>query len=159
LFLGQTHPENEPKVFKLEVTPGSFAAERLTISNDGSEIYYSDTYIYWVNIENMIESMKHTNLPPYAKNKPNVQRATKGELFTYSMPNNAVCDDDGQTIIYEALLIDGSPLPYWLGFDTKTKTLTGTPTETGNIVLRINAMMIKTKWQHSDLLFLLPINS
>ena len=30
-------------------------------------------------------------------------------------------------------------MPSWLGFDTKTKTLTGTPTETGNIVLRINA--------------------
>jgi hypothetical protein len=50
-----------------------------------------------------------------------------------------VCDEDGNTVTYEALLIDSTPLPAWLTFDAKTKTFTGTPTVVGNVVLRINA--------------------
>lgn len=105
----------------------------------GTKQDYSDTYVYWVSMGNMVDSMKYTNLPPYVKNKPNAQGATKGEKFAYTLPIDAVCDDDGNTISYEALLIDGNPLPDWLTFDTKTKMLTGTPIKAGNVVLRINA--------------------
>ena len=104
----------------------------------GTKTDYSDVYVYWVSVENIVDSMKFTNLPPYVKNKPNPQSAIKGEKFTYTIPSDAVCDDDGKTITYEALLIDGNPLPDWLTFDAKTKILTGTPMEAGNVVLRIN---------------------
>jgi len=42
LYLGQTLPGNTPKVFKLEVTKGLVAAERITISSDNKEIYYGE---------------------------------------------------------------------------------------------------------------------
>jgi len=105
----------------------------------GTKMDYSDTYIYWVSMGKIVDSMKTTNLPPYVKNKPKPQNAVVGKLFTYTLPPDAFCDDDGKTITVEALLIDGNPLPAWLTFDVKTKTLKGTPTEKGNVVLRFNA--------------------
>lgn len=105
----------------------------------GTKMDYSDTYIYWVSLGSLVDSMKNTNLPPYIKNKPQPQNASKGEMFKYTFPIDAVCDDDGKTVTYEALLIDGNPLPNWLKFDAKTSTLAGTPNESGKVVLRINA--------------------
>lgn len=105
----------------------------------GTKMDYSDVYVYWVKMGNIVDSMRHTNLPPYVKNKPKPQDAFVGKLFTYTIPIDAACDEDGSTITYETLLIDSSPLPLWLNFDPKTRTLKGTPTQAGNVVLRINA--------------------
>jgi len=105
----------------------------------GTKYDYSDTHIYWVSMGNIIDSMKTTNLPPYIKNKPKPQIAQVGKKFKYTFPKDAVCDDDGKTVTYEALLLDDSPLPSWLNFNTKTKTFTGTPTEAGDIALKITA--------------------
>ena len=46
LYLGQTPPGNIPKIFPLPVASGYFAAERIAISPDGKEIYYSETNGY-----------------------------------------------------------------------------------------------------------------
>ncbi|NVO09484.1 MAG: hypothetical protein HXX16_05930 [Bacteroidales bacterium] len=105
----------------------------------GTKMDYSDTHIYWVSMGNIVDSMKHTNLPPYVRNKPKPQKATIAKKFTYTIPEDAVCDDDGTGITFEVLLLNGSPLPTWLTFDAKTKTLTGNPVEVGDVVLRINA--------------------
>jgi len=104
----------------------------------GTKMDYSDTYVYWVSMGNIVDSMKHTNLPPYVKNKPKYQSAIIGQPFSFTLPSDAICDDDGQTITYEALLINGSPLPAWLTFDPKSRTLAGTPKEIGDVILRIN---------------------
>lgn len=42
LYLGQTLPGNAPVVFKLQVTKGLIAAERIAISSDNKEIYYGE---------------------------------------------------------------------------------------------------------------------
>lgn len=42
LYLGQPLPNNTPTIFKLEVTKGLIAAERITISTDNKEIYYGE---------------------------------------------------------------------------------------------------------------------
>ena len=42
LYLGQKLPGDSPKIFKLEVTKGLVAAERITISSDNKEIYYGE---------------------------------------------------------------------------------------------------------------------
>jgi hypothetical protein len=105
----------------------------------GTKMDYSDVSIYWVSLGNIIDSMKYTNLPPYAKNIPKPQFAFTGKLFSFTFPGDTFCDVDGNTITLEALLLNGNALPVWLTFDAKTKTLSGTPTEAGNVVLRINA--------------------
>ena len=77
LYLNQFVPGSDPKAFNLKVTHGTFAAERIAISMD-----YSDVHIYWVNMGNMVDSMKNTNLPPYVRNKPKPQTATVGKMFS-----------------------------------------------------------------------------
>jgi|WetSurMetagenome_2_1015567.scaffolds.fasta_scaffold47319_1 hypothetical protein len=48
LYLGQTPPTNSaPKRFFLPVSAGSFTAERIAITNDGKEIYYSVVLNYY----------------------------------------------------------------------------------------------------------------
>jgi hypothetical protein len=46
-YLGQTPPDNTPKALPLFVNKGFFAAERIVISNDGRDIYYSDIKAYY----------------------------------------------------------------------------------------------------------------
>ncbi|HEX2969791.1 MAG TPA: hypothetical protein VHO46_11880 [Bacteroidales bacterium] len=46
-YLGQAVPGNMPKLFPLSVRKGLFAAERIAISNDGREIYYSEIEGYY----------------------------------------------------------------------------------------------------------------
>lgn len=105
----------------------------------GTKIDYSDVHVYWVSLGNIVDSMKNTNLPPYVKNKPKPQTATVGKMFSFILPDDAVCDDDGSSIRYEVLSLDSSPLPEWLSFDEKTKTLFGTPVSAGKIIIRFNA--------------------
>jgi len=47
LYLGQTPPGDTPVIFDLSVEPDYFAAERIAISNDSSEIYYSEVKGYY----------------------------------------------------------------------------------------------------------------
>jgi hypothetical protein len=47
LFLGQIPPGNKPEKFPLSVNKEFFAAERIAISNDGREIYYSEIKGYY----------------------------------------------------------------------------------------------------------------
>jgi hypothetical protein len=46
-YLGQTAPGNIPKIFPLSVNQGFFAAERIAISPDGRDIYYSEIKSYY----------------------------------------------------------------------------------------------------------------
>jgi len=46
-YLGQVPPGNSPKIFPLSVNQGFFAAERIAISNDGRDIYYSEIKGYY----------------------------------------------------------------------------------------------------------------
>jgi hypothetical protein len=47
LYLDQTPPGNTPKIFPLAVRQGFFAAERIAISPDGRDIYYSEIKGYY----------------------------------------------------------------------------------------------------------------
>ena len=46
-YLGQTPPGSTPKALPLFVNKGFFAAERIAISNDGRDIYYSEIKGYY----------------------------------------------------------------------------------------------------------------
>lgn len=47
LYMGQTPPGKTPKTFPLTVKQGFFAAERIAISPDGRDIYYSEIKGYY----------------------------------------------------------------------------------------------------------------
>jgi len=106
----------------------------------GTKEDYSDVNVYWVCIDGLIDTLKHTNIPPYAKNKIENQKGIVGNLFNYTIPDNTFFDEDGRsTFTYAATLIDGSPFPSWLSFNALTKTFSGTPTEAGELRIIVTA--------------------
>ncbi len=106
----------------------------------GTKSDYSDTYVYWVRIDSMIESLKHTNFIPYVKNPIPNQTEIKDSSFSYQISDSVFIDDDGNnTISYAATLSNGSSLPAWLSFIFATRTFIGKPTATGTYTIEVTA--------------------
>jgi hypothetical protein len=106
----------------------------------GTKQDYSDVNVYWVRIDGLIDSLKHTNLPPYLKNKLKNQSTLVGDKFSFTVPDDTFYDEDGDLAFqYSATLIDGNALPSWLSFDALTKTFSGTPTSAGDLGIILTA--------------------
>jgi hypothetical protein len=104
----------------------------------GTKPDYSDVYVYWVRIDGVIDSMKHTNSGPYIKSLIINQAAAAGQPFTFTIPNNIFYDDDSNVpLLYSATLINDNPLPSWISFDPGTKTFSGTPSEAGDLTIKV----------------------
>jgi hypothetical protein len=96
--------------------------------------------IYWVRIDNLIDSLRYTNFVPYLKIQVPNQTDTVGQLFNYTFPDSTFVDDDGNnTLTYSATLSNGGALPSWLSFNPVTRTFSGTPTTLGSIGLKVIA--------------------
>lgn len=108
--------------------------------NTGTNQDYSDVNVYWVRIDHLIDSLKYTNIPPYARNKIKIPDGIAGMIYRYTIPDDIFFDEDGDTTFtYSANLIDGTPLPSWLNFNTATKAFSGTPPEAGEIRIILTA--------------------
>ncbi len=106
----------------------------------GTKPDYSDVNVYWVRADGLIDSLKNTNIPPYAKNKIKSPTGFVGHLFNFTVPDDTFFDEDGNTTFtYSATLINGSPLPSWLRFDTLEKTFSGTPAEVAELGILVTA--------------------
>lgn len=106
----------------------------------GTKPDYSDVNVYWVRVDALIDSLKHSNIPPYVKNKIKSQTGLVGNAFSFTIPDDTFFDEDSDnTLSYSVTLIDGSPLPSWLNFDALTKTFSGTPVEAGELKILVTA--------------------
>ncbi|MCK9423451.1 MAG: putative Ig domain-containing protein [Bacteroidales bacterium] len=106
----------------------------------GTNPNYSDTYVYWVRIDGLIDSLRHTNFIPYVKNLIPNQTADIGVLFNFTIPDSTFIDDDGNnTLTFGAKLVNGSPLPAWLTFDSLTASFSGTPPNVETLMIRVKA--------------------
>lgn len=106
----------------------------------GTRPDYSDTHVYWVRVDGLIDSLSHTNFIPYLKYKIPNQTDSVGYKYNYTFPDSTFIDDDGNnTLTYSASLSNGNPLPDWLSFDPAIRTLYGTPNSTGTLFLKITA--------------------
>ncbi len=100
----------------------------------------SSYFIYWVAIDNLIESLKQTNFAPYVRYALQNQTFKTGRSNTFSIPDSSFIDDDGNpTLTLTASLGNGNPLPDWLSFDPVSASFTGTPSEPGSIVVKVTA--------------------
>ena len=59
LYLGQRPPDNTPISFKLPVSSGFFAGDRIAISNDGKNIYYNELNGYSPIAETRIKWLRY----------------------------------------------------------------------------------------------------
>jgi hypothetical protein len=104
----------------------------------GTKPDYSDVGVFWVRIDGIIDSMKHTNQSPYIKSLIQNQTAVTGQPFNFTIPDNIFFDDDSNVALtYSATLLNGNPLPSWINFNPGTRTFSGTPVETGEITIRV----------------------
>jgi hypothetical protein len=104
----------------------------------GTNPNYSDTYIYWVRIDGLMDSLMHTNFIPYLKNQIPNQTDTVGDIFNFTFPDSTFFDDDGyNTLSYSATLSSGGALPSWLSFNPVTRTFSGTPDASGLIGIKV----------------------
>lgn len=104
----------------------------------GTKSDYSDVGVYWVRIDGIIDSLKHTNQSPYIKKLIEPQSAVAGHLFTFTIPDDIFSDDDSNSpLSYSATMFNGDALPSWISFNQLTKTLSGTPAEPGEFTVRV----------------------
>lgn len=106
----------------------------------GTKTDYSDTYVYWVRIDGIADSLKKTNFIPYLKTPLIDQNCIVDHFFIYTIPDNTFTDDDGNnTLNSTATLENGGALPSWLSFSSKTMTFSGKPKSTGKISIKLIA--------------------
>ena len=97
-------------------------------------------YVFWVRIDNLIDSLMHTNFVPYLRNQIPNQTDSVGKLYNYTFPDSTFIDDDGNnTLWYSAKLYNGNALPSWLTFDSLTRNFSGTPTSAGSYSIIVTA--------------------
>jgi hypothetical protein len=115
------------------------------VTTDNKYLFYESGYsspssIYWIKVDELIDSLRYTNFVPYLKYQVPNQSGLTNQLFTFIVPDTTFIDDDGNnTLTYSATLSNGNPLPAWLSFDPVTKTFTGTPTASGNLSVKVTA--------------------
>jgi hypothetical protein len=102
----------------------------------GTKPDYSDVAVYWVRIDNIIDSLKNTNLSPYIKSLISNQTAVAGQPFTFTVPDNIFFDDDSKVpLTYSSQMLNGNPIPDWLKFDPATRTFFGSPADAGELTV------------------------
>ncbi len=65
------------------------------------------------------------------------QSATVDESFSFTVPDDAFGDIDGDTLAYSATLANDDPLPSWLTFTAATRTFQGTPATAGTLTVKV----------------------
>jgi hypothetical protein len=93
---------------------------------------------YWVKIDNIIDSLRHTNFIPYLKTQIPNRTDCVGVQFNFTVPDSTFVDDDGNnTFTYSASSGDGSALPSWLNFNPQARTFSGNPTTAGISTIKV----------------------
>ena len=150
--LGVSYPKADgswtnPKLFGPEINFGLGAWGTYVTSDNkylfytsGTKEDYSDTYVRWVRIDKLVDSLRHTNNAPYLKVAVASQECSVGKPFSYTIPEGTFFDDDANTTFsYSATLADGSVFPSWLSFNPVTRSFAGTPLEAGSFSVSIVA--------------------
>ena len=83
-----------------------------------------------------VVSRAANNKAPVVNSSVPTLTASQGSAFSYTVAESTITDPDAwDSITYSVKMKDGSAVPAWLKFDSKTRTLSGTPTasDTGSL--------------------------
>ena len=111
-----------------------YLVERIELLDAGLVYGYSST-----QVQGLADGM---NTAPEVNTWSDYESIEATEAFSYQLPPNAFVDTQSQqTLTFTATLVDGSPLPAWLAFDTQTRTFAGTPpaSSVGTVDIRVSA--------------------
>ncbi|MCX6225318.1 MAG: putative Ig domain-containing protein [Bacteroidia bacterium] len=100
----------------------------------------SSYFIYWVAIDNLIDSLRQTNYTPYIRYSLQNQTFSTGRSNSFAISDSSFIDDNGNnTLTFTASLSNGNPLPSWLSFDPDSVSFVGTPSEAGSFIVKVTA--------------------
>ena len=83
------------------------------------------------------------NHPPTVNKAIPEQKAIQDQAFTFTFGKDTFLEqDEGDTLAYDAVQKDGTPLPSWLGFARSDRTFQGVPrdSDVGTLVITVTAM-------------------
>jgi hypothetical protein len=140
---GWTSPRNLGKEINFGLAswgPYVTVDKRYLFYSTGTRPDYSDAGIFWVRIDNLIDSLKNTNNVPFLQKRLENQMGFVDREVDFAIPGDAFLDDDGETTFsYSAFLNTGEPLPEWLTFDSATGRFHGLPPEPGEYTVIVAA--------------------
>jgi hypothetical protein len=122
-----------------------FGGWATTITPDNKYLFFTSIVgvnysTYWIRVDNIIDSLKHTNFVPYVKTRLVNQTDSLSHSFSLTIPESTFVDDDGSnTLSYFATLSNNKPLPTWLIFNPETKTFSGTLDSIGTFSIKVTA--------------------
>ncbi len=140
---GWTSPRNLGEKINFGLASwGPFVTEdnKYLFYTTGTKPDYSDTGIFWVRIDNLIDSLNYTNNVPFLKERLENRAAFVNQEVDFTIPEEAFLDDDGETnFSFSANLNTGQPLPGWLTFDNLTGRFQGLPSEPAEYTVIVSA--------------------
>ena len=117
------------------------------VTDDNKYLFYtsgtdmSNTSIYWICIDELLEKLKKSNYAPYVNNKIKDMVYPVGHQFNYQLPDSIFIDDDGiNSLTYSATLDNDEPLPTWIKFQEDNKTFSGILSKAGAFNIKITAI-------------------
>ncbi len=113
---------------------GSVSKTTRNLWEGGYSVYTDDghgnvhTMTYDANGDLVSDNWEHTNAAPLSNADLEDQAVQQGDAFDFQIPEGSFSDPDaGDALTYSAALVDGSPLPDWLSFDSATHKFSGVP--------------------------------
>ena len=141
--VGWTSPRNLGKKINFGISgwgPYVTPDNKYLFYTTGTKPDYSDTGIFWVRVDKLIDSLKKTNNTPYLQKRLEDKVGYVNRKLDFTIPEDAFRDDDSETkFSYSAMINAGKPFPEWLDFDKISGTFSGTPAEPGEFTLIITA--------------------
>ncbi len=140
---GWTSPRNLGEKINFGISswgPYVTADKKYLFYTTGTKPDYSDVGIFWVRIDNLIDSLKNTNNVPYLQKRLENQVGFVNRKIDFTIPEDAFLDEDGETAFtYSATLNTGQPIPSWLNFDKISGRFSGIPAETAEYTVIVIA--------------------
>ncbi|ASJ72603.1 cadherin-like domain-containing protein [Granulosicoccus antarcticus] len=116
--------------------------------HDGSETF-RDSFTYSIIDEGgnasapaVVSIFISGNTTPVTNGSIDSQVTTELQAFTLSLDSDLFSDTPDDSLIWQTSMVDGSPIPQWLSFDSTDRTFSGTPgdADTGEVELRVQAI-------------------
>ena len=120
----------------------------LAEADDNGSAYSSFTFnvadrlgLYSTEAKTMTIDVTAENDAPIVVNAISDQSVAEDAALSYKVPVNTFTDIDGDSLTYSASMADGSALPEWLSFNSRSLKFSGTPDneDVGTLSLKVTA--------------------
>lgn len=129
-----------PAWLSFDAASRTFSGTTIEVETVAGRVTASDGYGGTVSTDfQIISTLLAGNHEPVVNHPIPNATGTTGTPLTHTFNANTFTDYDGDSLVYQADLPDGSDLPSWLTFTSSTRTFIGTPPAPGTTIIRVTA--------------------